>query len=223
MRTRENARGIRTCVPRHPGASPRQLAAAAAVSVLLLGGCTAEEQGKQASPTATQAATESSTSSSLLRVEQPWMKSADSGATAVFGTLTNDGEASVTLTGATAEGISKSVELHETVMDNSTGSTVMQKMANPLVLDPGESVELQPGGEHIMLMDLTCAPMAGQNLSIVLTFSDGATQTVQIPVRDYQGAQEEYAHQPSATESAHPGGHTGHGEHESLPMCQESQ
>ncbi|MDO5618631.1 copper chaperone PCu(A)C [Kocuria sp.] len=218
--------------------SGRFMAAAVAMGALALSGCAnTGGTGQAATPggtdtgTATAAAT---TQNATLTVEQPWMKAADSGMTAVFGTLTNDGDTPVTLTGAQADGISESAELHETVMDEATGSTKMQEMTEPLVIEPGASVTLEPGADHIMLMDLTCAPMAGQNLEIQLDFDGGDSQTVEVPVRDYQGAQEEYAHEDHGAEPSDSAiGDAEHGmddmhategtSHSSLPMCQDAQ
>lgn len=225
--------------------SARFVLATAAVGVLGLSGCAAGggDGESTAAATETSAATAAATDTGaatdgaqqMLTVQDPWMKAADSGMTAVFGTLTNDGDSAVTLSGAESTGIAESAELHETVMDESTGSTVMQEMTDPLVIEPGESVTLEPGADHIMLMDLTCAPMAGQNLNIQLTYADGENQTVEVPVRDYQGAQEQYSHEgggstmspsgmPSQMASAMSSMGAMHPDQgDELPMCQESQ
>lgn len=218
--------------------------ALAAASVLGLSGCAAgggdDESSAQVTDTSTAVATGASTTNGQqkLTVEDLWMKAADSGTTAVFGTLSNDGDSPVTLSGADANGIAQSAQLHETVMDEATGSTVMQEMTEPLVIEPGESVTLEPGADHIMLMDLSCAPMAGQNLSIQLTYVDGESQSVEVPVRDYQGAQEQYSHEgdgsttspssmPSHMATAMPSADSMEGMHSTegaeLPMCEESQ
>lgn len=218
--------------------------ALAAASVLGLSGCAAGggdgEPSAQATDTSTAVPAGASTTDGQqkLTVEDPWMKAADSGMTAVFGTLSNDGDSPVTLSGADANGIAQSAQLHETVMDEATGSTVMQEMTEPLVIEPGESVTLEPGADHIMLMDLSCAPMAGQNLSIQLTYVDGESQSVEVPVRDYQGAQEQYSHEgdgsttspssmPSHMATAMPSADSMEGMHSTegaeLPMCEESQ
>lgn len=185
-------------------ASHRLLPAAVAASgVFLLAGCAG---GQDAQDTASASGAASSSAQAqdgdLLRVEQPWLKAADSGMTAAFGQLHNDGDTAVTLTGASADGIAGVVELHETVADPQTGATRMQALEDPIVIEPGETVELVPGGNHIMLMDLQCAPMAGTELSVQLQFEDGQKQTLELPVRDYTGAQEEYApgEEPSAGE-----------------------
>jgi periplasmic copper chaperone A len=129
-----------------------------------------------------------------LTVERPWAKAGPAGGmTGVFGTLVNEGDAPVVLTGASAEGVAGAVELHETVLDPGTGSTVMQRMQDPVGIAPGESYALEPGADHLMLLDLRCGLRAGDDLELVLRFEDGTEQTVTAAVRDYAGAQEEYA------------------------------
>lgn len=133
-------------------------------------------------------------STSPLTVEQPWAKAhTTQGMTAVFATLVNESTEPVVLTGATAPGVASMVELHETVADPATGATVMQKMTEPITIGPGAAYILEPGADHIMLIDLQCGLYAGDDTEIVLSFADESTQTITTPIRDYAGAQEEYA------------------------------
>lgn len=215
-------------------------AAAAAGGLLLLSGC-AGGQDAQDSGSGSSSASSSSEAQGgdQLSVEQPWLKAADHGMTAAFGQLRNDGDTAVTLTGASADGIAGEVELHETVADPETGATKMQALEDPIVIEPGETVTLEPGGQHIMLMDLQCVPMAGTELSVQLQFEGGEEQTLELPVRDYAGAKEEYApgEEPTAGETAEDAaegmeGMEGmdhgdmegmdHPSAEALPMCEEA-
>lgn len=178
----------------------RLLPAAAAVGgLLLLSGCAGGDGSPSSGPSSAGASSseaagqDQGSQAQSLSVDQPWLKAADSGMTAAFGQLRNDGDAPITLTGAAADGIAGEVELHETATDPQTGSTRMQALEDPIVIEPGETVELEPGGNHIMLMDLQCAPMAGTELSLQLQLDDGSEHSLELPVRDYAAAQEEYA------------------------------
>lgn len=147
-----------------------------------------------------------------LTVERAWAKAGSAGAmTGVFGTLVNEGDAPVVLTGAAAEGVAGAVELHETVLDPDTGSTVMQRMQDPVSIAPGESYALEPGADHIMLLDLRCDLRAGDELDLVLRFEDGTEQPVTAAIRDYAGAQEEYDPGESHGEGHDEGHATGSG------------
>ncbi|MFI7743825.1 copper chaperone PCu(A)C [Kocuria rhizosphaericola] len=171
-------------------ASSAQETAPAAASMSAPGGPSSHDTGGASAP-------------EPLTVERPWAKAGTAGAmTGVFGTLVNEGDAPVVLTGAAAEGVAGAVELHETVLDPDTGSTVMQRMQDPVSIAPGESYPLEPGADHIMLLDLRCDLRAGDELELVLRFEDGSEQTVAAAVRDYAGAQEEY-------DPGHGEGHSG--------------
>ena len=209
------------------------VAAGAALSALLLASCSGGAGGDASA--AGSATGDRAAAADSVTVEQPWLKAADSGMTSAFGELRNDGDTAVTLTGASADGIAGEVELHETAADPQTGASSMQAREEPLLIGPGETAALEPGGDHLMLMDLQCAPMAGTELSLELQFDDGSATTVELPVRDYAGAQEEYApgEQPSGAGSseaamsgmegmAHGGAHDSGGQ-DALPMCEAEQ
>ena len=177
---------------RRAGATPplahRAFAAVAALGIGLatLTGCSASGGGAESSPSASQSA-----SDAPLTLDNGWAKAADSGMTAAFGTLTNTSDKDVTVTGASADGTAGSVQLHETVTDSTSGSTTMRQKDGGFTIPAGKSTALEPGGNHIMLMDLTCSLKAGADLTLQL-HSDAGTKTVTVPVRDYSGAKEEY-------------------------------
>lgn len=175
----------------------RALAPVALAGVLTVSGC-ATGTNTASTGHSTAATPEASAAAEgedvRLAVESPWVKASTRGEmTAVFATLSNEGSEPVVLTGATAPGVASMVQLHETVADPATGATVMQEMAEPITIDPGAFYVLEPGADHIMLMDLQCGLYAGDDTEIVLSFADGSTQTITTPIRDYAGAQEEYA------------------------------
>lgn len=84
--------------------------------------------------------------------------------TAGYLTLDNPGDSTVTITGATAD-VSPRVEIHTTVTRDG-----MQRMqpVDSLDVAPGESIELAPGGYHLMLRDMPRMPSAGENVEICL-------------------------------------------------------
>ncbi|WP_312918469.1 copper chaperone PCu(A)C [Kocuria sp.] len=173
--------------------APRRALAAVAVlgpGLATLSGCSAQG-GEAASPAGTDSATHS-TAAVPLELSDGWAKAADSGMTAVFGKLTNISGQEVTFTGAGADGVARSVELHETVADGGSGATQMRQMEGGFTLAPGESLDLKPGGNHIMLMGLTCSLKAGSDLTLQLRTDSGA-RDVTVPVRDFTGAKERYA------------------------------
>ncbi len=76
-------------------------------------------------------------------------------------------------------------EVHEMKMDD--GVMKMRKVEPGISIQPGKTLELTPGGYHVMLMDLPGAITAGSNVPLTLIFKDAAgkesTLDVQAPVR----------------------------------------
>ncbi|MGI9824427.1 copper chaperone PCu(A)C [Agromyces sp. Marseille-Q5079] len=125
-----------------------------------------------------------------ISITDAWIKSADSDMTAGFGVIENTGTADVTIESATAE-FANMIELHETV-ETEGGEMKMQPKEGGFVIEPGDSLTLQPGGDHLMIMDLTEKLSAGSDLTILLEFSDGSTTEFDAVVKDYSGANESY-------------------------------
>ncbi len=125
-----------------------------------------------------------------LDVVDPWVKAADEGMTAAFGTLTNDSATDVRIVSATSE-VASSTELHEMASDDD-GAMVMREKEGGFVVEAGASHELSPGGDHLMLMDLTGPVRPGDEVTVTLTAEDGSTFELTAPARSYAGANEEY-------------------------------
>lgn len=151
-----------------------------AVAAFALTGCAT-------SPAAT---AEDVTAGESVSISDGWVKSADEGMSAAFGELTNDSDRDITVVSATTEA-SSMLELHETV-ENDSGEMVMRQIDGGFVIPAGGSLALEPGGNHIMLMDLTAPLKAGEEVTFVLTFSDESTYEFTAPVKDYSGANETY-------------------------------
>jgi copper(I)-binding protein len=77
--------------------------------------------------------------------------------------------------------IAGSVEIHETSMDSS-GMTGMHPISR-LEVPAGATVTLQPGGYHLMFMELTGTVEVGAKVQIELTFEKAGTITVEAEVR----------------------------------------
>ena len=157
--------------------------AATALLLLALSGCSASSAG-ESTPTATASAADA------LSVDRAWIKAADSGMTAAFGDLKNAGKTDATIVRA-ASPASPDIQLHETVAGKD-GSTSMKEMKGGFVIHAGKTLELAPGGNHLMFMDLSAPIRAGDEVEITLTLSDGSTYRFAAPVKDFSGADEHY-------------------------------
>ena len=101
------------------------------------------------------------------------------GNTAVFLTIVNHGDQPDRLVNAVSDAAGV-VELHETVKDGDVMRMV--HMPEGFEILPGESIELKPGGKHVMLMGVT-APMAvGDAIQVELVFEKSDPVTLTVPV-----------------------------------------
>ncbi|MFR9780452.1 copper chaperone PCu(A)C [Micromonospora sp. MS34] len=171
----------------------------AAAALLLVGaGCGSSDDSSTTRPGAAASAS-ADAAAGVLAVRDPWVKAADKGMTSAFGTLVNDGDSDVTVTAASTD--VSPMQLHEmTVKD---GKMVMQPKQGGIVVKAHSSTTLQPGGDHLMLMDLKQPVKAGDELTFTLTFADGRTQKFNAVAKPFTGAQETYA--PGHGDSPMPG------------------
>ncbi len=106
------------------------------------------------------------------------------------------------LIGATGD-IAQRVEIHEHRMVEDVMR--MRQVEGGIDLPAGGSIEMGPGGYHIMLMGLNQQLDAGQDFPLTLSFASGAEMVVTVTVKD----------RDAAAEGGHAGhsGHSGHAGH----------
>lgn len=141
------------------------------------------------------------TQAESVTVSEQWVKAADSGMTAAFGELANSSDSDVRLV-AVSSPTTGQMEIHE-MATGDNGAMVMREKEGGLVIPGNGSHSLEPGGDHLMFMDIPAPVTAGQTVDFTLTFDDGSTQDVQAQVRDFSGNQENY--DPSTTDMPMPG------------------
>lgn len=137
---------------------------------------------------ATPAAAADTAASTTVTFDDGWAKATGTEMTGVFGTITNPGDTDLHLIGVESD-LGGSAELHETVPGGS--GMMMQEREDGFVIPAGGELVLQPGGNHIMLMELGRPITTGQQITLTLEF-DGAEQDVTVSARDFQGGEEEY-------------------------------
>lgn len=143
------------------------------------------------------------TPSASLVVEDPWVRATDgakdTSMTAAFMVLENQGSAAVTVTGASSD-VAGTVELHDMVMTDGKG--VMTPIEDGIEIEPGKGQLLQPGGLHVMLMDLREELAAGDEMTLTLTLSDDSEVEVTAPVKEFTEEEGHY-HAPGTEEHKH--------------------
>jgi len=154
------------------------LAAALALALAACGGSTAGS-----GPSA------SSTPAAAVTAADPWVKAVDSGMTAAFVVLTNTTEQEQVLVAASTPASTR-VELHE--MATVDGQMKMQRKDGGIVIPAGGEAVLEPGGDHIMLMDVTAPIKPGDVVPIMLTFATGETLEINAVAKEFEGGAEPY-------------------------------
>ena len=105
----------------------------------------------------------------------------EGGNSAAFMTVLNGLDKPVRLTSITGD-LAVAVELHETINDN--GIMKMEPRPDGFEIPAGGSVELAPGGKHVMIMGLVKPLAAGDTVDLTLNFDDGEQIAVKAPVLD---------------------------------------
>jgi periplasmic copper chaperone A len=84
-------------------------------------------------------------------VEDAWARpGAEGDNSAAYMEITNEGDDDIVLTGASSD-VARTVEIHESSMDD--GMMHMEEIPE-MVIEPGDTATLEPGGFHVMMMSL---------------------------------------------------------------------
>lgn len=140
-----------------------------------------------------------------VTVQDPWVRATvpQQSGTGAFMRLTSPTDTSLV---AADSPVAKHVEVHEMAME---GNVMKMRQVPSVALPAGKTVELKPGGYHIMLIDLHGQMKEDAQVPLTLTFenSDGVRSTLQIqaPVRPLaqghasqgHGMQPAHGHSPS--------------------------
>jgi copper(I)-binding protein len=115
----------------------------------------------------------------VLRIEQAWVRQVPgSDVAAVYLTLRNTGDKPVSVVGIESP-LAGSAMIHQTKIE---GGMSRMRPQSALLVPPGQTLKLAPGGIHIMLMDVR--PLAtGENVPLVLKLADGTSVRADAQVR----------------------------------------
>jgi copper(I)-binding protein len=116
-----------------------------------------------------------------LRIEGPWARATPPAGQVggAFVTLVNTGAAPDRLVSA-ASPVAGRIELHTHIKDGDVMR--MREVEGGIPLPPGDTVKLQPGGFHIMLLGLKQGLAAGSSFPLTLTFEKAGSVQVDVPV-----------------------------------------
>jgi copper(I)-binding protein len=115
-----------------------------------------------------------------LRVSNPFARATPPGArvAGAFMTIRNQGTVADRLVSASSP-VAGLVEIHEMAMD---GGMMKMRAVKGIDLRPGATVELQPGGYHVMLEDLKQPLKLGELIPVQLTFEKSGVVEIKVKV-----------------------------------------
>lgn len=116
-----------------------------------------------------------------ITIAHPWLRATPRSAPVAGGyvALTNTGKESDTLVSASLPMASEG-QVHNMTMKN--GIMEMRRLDDGLVIAPGATVTLQPGGDHLMFIKPTAQLKEGESIAGSLTFKHAGTLPVTFAV-----------------------------------------
>ena len=142
-----------------------------------------------------------------IEVKKPWARTSPMEASngAVYMILKNESSSDQALVGASVpSSVAGETQIHETVMASgdtgttmsggmgsssttmaggSTGGTMTMQEVDQIMIPADSTVKLEPGGYHIMLIDLVKPLETGSTVKVTLEFESGKTMTVKAVVK----------------------------------------
>lgn len=122
-----------------------------------------------------------------ITVKDVWARQSPTadGNSAAYMIIGNGGQKADALIGVSTD-VAAMAELHEMAMENEVMK--MRPVAGQRIEIPaGGSVELKPGGLHVMLMGLNQMLEPGKSFKLTLKFEKAGDQTVTVEVRKMEG------------------------------------
>jgi copper(I)-binding protein len=156
------------------------LAAAAAV-LATLAGCAPQVEATPTAPVVTDV----------------WMRAipdtaVDGNMTGLFMTVENPTDEDIYLIGGTTDGTYTAIDLDAHEVVEVDGEMVMQEADGGILIPAGETVQLMPGGYHVMFWELNQAIPVGTDVHATINFSNGSSVDVTATAMTVEMGQEKY-------------------------------
>jgi periplasmic copper chaperone A len=123
-------------------------------------------------------------STGSITVSKPWARTSPTEATngAVYMVIKNTGSKDNALVGVSVpESVAMEAQIHET--SEGAGGTMQMSEVSEITLGAKSTTRLEPGGYHLMLMQLATPLKTGSKIKVTLEFESGPKQTVQAVVK----------------------------------------
>ncbi|MCI0551620.1 MAG: copper chaperone PCu(A)C [Anaerolineae bacterium] len=141
------------------------------VATIFLSACTAEEG---------------------VTVNNAWVRPTAQGDNGAVYFVLHNHSAADELVGASSN-VAESVEIHESSMAEGTDVMQMNQVFS-VALDRGSEVAFEPGGLHVMLVNVSRELSVGENVDVTLHFKNHADIPVNVSVAEFEPTGEEHSH-----------------------------
>ncbi|HLA41899.1 MAG TPA: copper chaperone PCu(A)C [Aggregatilineales bacterium] len=136
-------------------------------------------------------------------VISPWIRPSVTSTGAAYGLIINLTDTDITLTGGSTDA-AEVIEIHSVTVDDEDVMH-MEPLPNGLTLPPSAYAILQPGGMHLMLVNLTEMLIAGDSIDLTLEFEGADSITLPVPIIDPDADSSDLNHDHMEGMSEHDG------------------
>jgi len=136
-----------------------------------------------------------------LEVQRPYARIAPGGKNAAaYFEIANTGTRTRWIRNADSE-IANHVLLHRTEIDGNGVARMRSVSASGIELGPGESLRFEPGGLHVMLIDIQQPLEVGDEFELQLSLDGGAVENLRVKVVPSAGKKRDHADHGSHSHS----------------------
>ena len=119
-----------------------------------------------------------------LKIENPYTRSTAPGQKVAGGFMKIENKGAADQLVSASSPVAGEMQLHAMSMD---GNVMKMREVKSIEVPANGSVELKPGGLHLMFMDIKAPFKAGESVPVKLKFQKAGEVEIKVPVRDISG------------------------------------
>ena len=126
-----------------------------------------------------------------LKIENPYTRATAPGQKAAGGFMKIENKGAADQLISASSPVAGEMQLHTMAMD---GNVMRMREVKTIDVPANGSVELKPGGLHLMFMDIKTPLKAGEAVPVKLKFQKAGEVEIKVPVRDISGGSSHMKH-----------------------------
>ena len=119
-----------------------------------------------------------------LTIDHPYTRSTAPGQKVAGGFMKIENKGATDQLVSASSPVAGEMQLHTMTMD---GNVMKMREVKTIEVPANGSVELKPGGLHLMFMDIKAPLKAGESVSVKLKFQKAGDVEIKVPIRDISG------------------------------------